>query len=62
VGGGSIYKVLRVINEEGRSTEYPEGTVLANINRLVALTYFPQKPLLVYGDIGSRPPNPTQKL
>ena len=30
-------------NEEGRSTEYPEGTVLANINRLVALIYFPQK-------------------
>ena len=27
-------------NEEGRSTEYPGGTVLANINRLVALTYF----------------------
>jgi hypothetical protein len=42
------YKVLeanRVKNEEGRSMaeEHPEGTVLGNINSLVALTYFLQK-------------------
>ena len=36
-------KSPRVKNEEGRSTEYSEGTILANIDRLVALTYFPQK-------------------
>ena len=38
-------------NKEGRSTEYSEGTVLANINRLVALIYFSQKASRIFQGI-----------
>ena len=36
--------------------ERPEGTILGNINSLVALTYFPQKPQCIPIDVGSRTP------
>jgi hypothetical protein len=51
-----ISKVSRVQDEEGRSTEYSTGTILANINRLVALIYFPQNPSHVFqGTLGVTP-------
>jgi hypothetical protein len=39
--GGVLYTKSKSKNKEGRSTKYPKGTILVNINRLVALTHFP---------------------
>ena len=63
----NIYYLKRRKNKGriSRSTRYPKGTVLANINRLVALTYFlqPKKnsPSIFQGTVGVTAPETDTK-